>query len=97
MHNFLEGVLQYHLRVLWGIGRTKAALKILEKLDQLDKASDMETSTTASSISDHDAADVMDVDMGLSFSDGMSTPTQSPQKTQSPLPPFEDDEDDDTP
>lgn len=29
MHNFLEGILQYQLRVLWGIGQTKASMKAL--------------------------------------------------------------------
>ncbi|KDQ34156.1 hypothetical protein PLEOSDRAFT_1033831, partial [Pleurotus ostreatus PC15] len=29
MHNFLEGILQYQLRVLWGTGRTKASMKAL--------------------------------------------------------------------
>ncbi|KAF9488002.1 hypothetical protein BDN71DRAFT_1485180 [Pleurotus eryngii] len=33
MHNFLEGVLQYQLRILWGIGHSKQALKKLMELD----------------------------------------------------------------
>ncbi|KAH8804155.1 hypothetical protein DL96DRAFT_1474600, partial [Flagelloscypha sp. PMI_526] len=34
MHNWLEGVLQHHLRVYWGIGRPKAVSKRLELMDQ---------------------------------------------------------------
>jgi hypothetical protein len=44
MHNFLEGILQYHLQVLWGIRQTKAAIKLLESLQLDDYTDDVETS-----------------------------------------------------
>lgn len=34
MHNWLEGVVQHHLRMLWGIGRTK---KLVTEMADLDK------------------------------------------------------------
>lgn len=44
MHNFLEGILQHQLRVLWGIGRTKAALKEITEMENDETASSSELS-----------------------------------------------------
>jgi hypothetical protein len=37
MHNWLEGVLEHQLRVLWGIGRDNQRAKSLAELDQDDE------------------------------------------------------------
>ncbi|KAF8164936.1 hypothetical protein B0H34DRAFT_647608, partial [Crassisporium funariophilum] len=44
MHNFLEGVLQHQLRVLWGVGRTKAALKAMAEMEKDENLSNTDTS-----------------------------------------------------
>jgi hypothetical protein len=103
MHNFLEGILQYHLRVLWGIGRTKAAIKLLATL-QLDDdtQADAETSSNYSEddiASQHSSTsglaehlDNMDVDdENISTSTPSSTPT--PSSNAVPLPSDDEDED----
>ena len=51
MHNFLEGILQHQLHVLWGIGHMKVALK---------EISVMETDETASSSKLSDNSDNSD-------------------------------------
>jgi hypothetical protein len=45
MHNWLEGVLQHHLRVLWGIGR-----KSLTKEEPQEKFSDSDVSESSSEL-----------------------------------------------
>ncbi|KAJ6779223.1 hypothetical protein DFH09DRAFT_992899, partial [Mycena vulgaris] len=47
MHNWLEGVLQRHLRVLWGIGRPKKKGKGYDNLGNLDPEEDDEQFTDA--------------------------------------------------
>lgn len=48
MHNWLEGVLQHHLRMLWGVGRDKATAKefknLQKSLGKEEEFSDLETS-----------------------------------------------------
>ena len=88
MHNFLEEILQYHLQVLWGIGRTKAAIKLLANLQLDGDDTDAETSSnyseddganqhsSTSGLTEH--LDNMDVDdKNISMSTPSSAPTPS--------------------
>ena len=40
MHNFLKGILQHQLRVLWRIGRSKAAMKETTEMDSSELSDD---------------------------------------------------------
>ncbi|KAF8221802.1 hypothetical protein L208DRAFT_1325981, partial [Tricholoma matsutake] len=106
MHNFLEGILQYHLQVLWGIGQTKAAIKLLATLQLNDDDTDAETSSNYSeddSASQHSSTsglaeylDNMDVDdENISTFTSSSTPT--PSSNAVPLPSDDYDEDEEVP
>jgi hypothetical protein len=94
MHNFLEGILQHQLRVLWGIGRTKAALKEITEMENDETASSSELSdnsdwqgsqhgSTSGLTDDLTHMDVdqdvrMDVDQP-SYPDTSRTPTPTPE------------------
>ncbi|KAF9020178.1 hypothetical protein BDZ89DRAFT_958581 [Hymenopellis radicata] len=90
MHNFLEGNLQFQLRVLWGIGRTKEALARLTQLNADDSTSQFSENQSNASSSRApserhsqsgltDNMDFMDVDLDVPIAaqeDGSRTPTQ---------------------
>jgi hypothetical protein len=97
MHNFLEGVLQHQLRVLWGIGRTQAALKEIAELENDTVRSNLEDTSDASDNSDwqgsqHESTSgltddlddmVVDQDIDMDFDD---MDFDDPSKTPTPPP-----------
>lgn len=103
MHNFLEGVLQYQLRVLWGVGRTKAALKVLtNKMDKQDTVS-ITSGRTADSEDEDEVrqavvgltSDFMEVDdVGSTTLDGSDTDSDTPTPAIIPQRIHSDDESD---
>ena len=108
MHNFLEGVLQHQLRVLWGIGRTQAALKEIAELEKDDTVrSNVEDTSDVSDNSDwqggqHESATdglidmVVDQDtdmMDTDFDEPSDTPTPPPESITLLLEDESDDED----
>lgn len=53
MHNWLEGVLQHHLRILWGIGRPTKRKKGSESMEVNDEEfTEAEMSESASELED---------------------------------------------
>jgi hypothetical protein len=96
MHNFLEGVLQHQLRVLWGIGRTKAALKEIAELEDDDTVPNLDTSDvsdnsdwqgsqhgSASGLTDELVDMVVDQDTDMDIDD---TDIDDPSETPPPPP-----------
>lgn len=85
MHNWLEGVLQHHLRILWGIGRTKKAVKDLKEAEEDEEFSESDASETSQELDDikqtgnplEDEDDWMDVDEDASEREASATPTAS--------------------
>jgi len=93
MHNFLEGILQHQLRVLWGIGRTKAAMKEITEMDssELSDDSDWQNSQHESTADLTDDLTGMNVDIDEDYPE---TPTL-PQESITLSPEDESDESDD--
>ena len=92
MHNFLEGVLQHQLHVLWEISLTKAAHKEIAEIENDDAASNLHTSDVSDNPdwegSQHgsesgltiDLADmVVDQDIDMDIDDRSGTPTPPPE------------------
>ena len=110
MHNFLEGVLQHQLRVLWGIGRTKAAHKKIAEMEKDDTASNLHTSDvsdnsdwegsqhgSASGLTDDLVDMVVDQDTDMDVDHPSGTPTPPPESITLSLEDESDNEDNTTP
>ncbi|KAJ3925020.1 MAG: hypothetical protein NXY57DRAFT_1075762 [Lentinula lateritia] len=80
MHNFLEGVLAYQLRALWGIGHTKEMGYIQESQDLENEAEQASQHGSATGLTeDFNDMDVDDIGEESSNYDKEHDPTPTPQ------------------
>ena len=84
MHNWLEGVLQHHLRTLWGLGRGDQEAKRAKEMDNEELFTDTDVSDSADELVDllekaaeHDSEVAAVLQNTKSSSHGTSTPTHS--------------------
>ncbi|KDR74787.1 hypothetical protein GALMADRAFT_70536, partial [Galerina marginata CBS 339.88] len=86
MHNFLEGILQHHLRILWGIGRPKAKQKATEEMESTDKLSNSEMSedvSEASETSEDQDSDSFHIDEDMEIEENSPLEADEPMTTDS--------------
>lgn len=72
MHNWLEGILQHHLRTLWGIGRDKKELEQAQDVEKDELFTDIDILESGSELDDiyyeaweHRHTDTMDIDQDM--------------------------------
>lgn len=96
MHNWLEGVLQHQLRVLWGIGRPDETEQVLMEIDQEDQFSESELSESADELEQlrQEAIAVETGKLDLPPSSPSSNASTTPRATPNPFMNMDIDDDD---
>ncbi|KAF9016539.1 hypothetical protein BDZ89DRAFT_1216320 [Hymenopellis radicata] len=98
MHNSLEGVLEHQLRILWGIGRTKAAIQKLEEDADDETYSESEISESSDELDDlrQETIDYQTLNLTEDL-DLMEVDEEESEDTPTPTPaPYMDDSDSDS-
>ncbi len=87
MHNWLEGVLQHHLRVLWGVGRDKAHQDKVKEIDNDELWHESDLSESGSELEDlYREAEEFDSQSSLSTSAStQASPPRSPTESSSSM------------